>query len=84
MVGKLWFPAFQNFFRTENPLNIKEVINQNVKQCRHCRYKHRISNASNAMDVDTVDTNKKKENTLDFFINLCQYCQYKFELHCAS
>ena len=39
-----------------------------------------------AMDVIQmdVDTNKKKENTLDFFINLCQYCQYRFELHCAS
>ena len=30
MAGKLWFPAFQNFFRIENPLNIKEVMNQNV------------------------------------------------------
>ena len=30
MVGKPQFSAFQNFFRIENPLNIKEVMNQNV------------------------------------------------------
>ena len=30
-----------------------------------CQYKHKISNAFNAMDVDTADTNKKKDNTLD-------------------
>ena len=30
MVGKPWFSAFQNFFQIENPLNIKEVISQNV------------------------------------------------------
>ena len=30
MVGKPWFPAFQNFFRIENPLNIKEVMSQSV------------------------------------------------------
>ena len=30
-----------------------------------CRYRHKISNAFNAMDVDTVDTNKMKDNTLD-------------------
>ena len=29
-IGKPWFPAFQNFFRSENPLNIKEVMSQNV------------------------------------------------------
>ena len=30
MVGKPQFSAFQNFFRIENPLNIKEVMNQNI------------------------------------------------------
>ena len=30
MVGKPKVSAFQNFFRIENPLNIKEVMSQNV------------------------------------------------------
>ena len=30
MVGKLKVSAFQNFFRIENPLNIKEVMGKNV------------------------------------------------------
>ena len=33
MVGKLSVSAFQNFFRIENPLIIKEVISQNVSVC---------------------------------------------------
>ena len=36
----------------------------NIHACRYCRHMHKISNAFNAMDIDTVDTNKKK----DFFI----------------
>ena len=28
----------------------------NIHACRYCRYRHKISNAFNAMDVDTVDT----------------------------
>ena len=30
MVEKPWFSAFQNFKWIENPLNIKEVMSQNV------------------------------------------------------
>ena len=30
MVGKPYVSAFQNFFRIEIPLNIKEVMNKNV------------------------------------------------------
>ena len=30
MVGKLCISAFQNFFRIENPLNIKEVMSKNM------------------------------------------------------
>ena len=33
MVGKLTVSAFQNFFRIENPLIIKEVMSQNVSVC---------------------------------------------------
>ena len=33
MVGKLSVTAFQNFFRIENPLSIKEVMSQNVCVC---------------------------------------------------
>ena len=33
MVGKLSVSAFQNFFRIENPLTIKEVMSQNVCVC---------------------------------------------------
>ena len=29
-VEKLWVSAFQNFFRIENPLNIKEVMSKNM------------------------------------------------------
>ena len=29
----------------------------NIHTCRYSRYRHNISNAFNAMDVDTVDTN---------------------------
>ena len=28
----------------------------NIHACRYCRYRHKISNALNAMDVDTVNT----------------------------
>ena len=28
----------------------------NIHACRYCRYRHKISSAFNAMDVDTVDT----------------------------
>ena len=31
MVGKVSLPAFQNFLRIENPLNIKEVMKKTVK-----------------------------------------------------
>ena len=31
MVGKVSVPAFQNFLRIENPLNIKKVMNKTVK-----------------------------------------------------
>ena len=34
MVGKPWFSAFQNFFRIENPLNIKKVMGRNM--CIDC------------------------------------------------
>ena len=30
MVEKPWVSAFQNFFRIENPLNIKEVMSKNM------------------------------------------------------
>ena len=30
MVKKPWVSAFQNFFRIENPLNIKEVMSKNM------------------------------------------------------
>ena len=33
MVGKLSVSAFQNFFRIENPLTIKEFMSQNVCVC---------------------------------------------------
>ena len=33
MVGKLSVSAFQNFFRIENPLSIKEVMSKNVYVC---------------------------------------------------
>ena len=33
MVGKPWFPVFQNFFWIENPLNINKVMDRNVCMC---------------------------------------------------
>ena len=36
MVGKPWFSAFQNFFRIENPLNIKKVMGRNMESSLFC------------------------------------------------
>ena len=50
MVGKPWFSAFQNFFRIENPLNIKNSRYKDYETqyiqwyaCRYCRYRVQIT-----------------------------------------
>ena len=44
MVGKVSVSAFQNFFRIENPLNIKKVMSKTVKASF---YPFDMSNMSN-------------------------------------
>ena len=46
MVGKPYVSAFQNFFRIENLLNIKEIMSKNMfVYLRHLRHKqHYIHN----------------------------------------
>ena len=54
MVEKAWFPAFQNFFRIENPLNIKKVMGRNMCTCICILYRlsqHRIAFAPLKHDV---------------------------------
>ena len=46
MVEKPWFSAFQNFFRIENPLNIKKVMGRNMCTCiciLYRLYRHNIA-----------------------------------------
>ena len=71
-VGKAWFPAFQNFFRIENPLNIKEVMGRNMWTCICISYRlsrHRIAFAPLKHDmlwslVSTVSTWNTTHNAL--------------------
>ena len=59
---------FVNIQRIYNPEKFWTAENQGfltIPNIHACRYRHKISNAFNAMDVDTVDTNKMKDNTLD-------------------
>ena len=49
MVGKLLVSAFQNFFRIENPLSIKEVMSQNV-----CVYSFPIFDVSDIHSITAL------------------------------
>ena len=60
MVGKPWLSAFQNFFRIENPLNIKKVMGRNM--CIDCidipwnlvYFVHNVSTASTCVLLNVV------------------------------
>ena len=61
MVGKPYVSAFQNFFRIENPLNIKEVMSKNVSDNNNAA----ILLMSHVGDVGDVKyLNKRSKATL--------------------
>ena len=97
MVGKPYVSAFQNFFRIENPLNIKQVMSKNVSDNNNAA----MLLMSHVRDVrDVKYLNKRSKATLYKAMllmsemsemwnisMLCNYCIeifHIFELHCVS
>ena len=56
------FSIWKKFWKAENQ---GFPTMSNMHTCPYCRYRHKISNAFSAMDVNTVNTNNKKDNILD-------------------
>ena len=97
MVGKPYVLAFQNFFRIENPLNIKQVMSKNVSDNNNAAMLL-MSHVGDVGDVKYL--NKRSKATLYKAIllmsemsemwnisMLCNYCIeifHIFELHCVS
>ena len=83
MVGKPWFAAFQNFFRIENQLNIKQVMGRNMCACiciLYWLYQHNIAFEPLKHDVlwslvSTVSTWDTTQHTM--------HCSHCFDL-CVS
>ena len=61
MVGKPYVSAFQNFFRIENPLNIKQVMSKNVSDNNNAAMLL-MSHVRNIRDVKYL--NKRSKATL--------------------
>ena len=61
MVGKPYVSAFQNFFRIENPLNIKQVMSKNVSDNNNAAMLL-ISHVGDVGDVKYL--NKRSKATL--------------------
>ena len=97
MVGKPYVSAFQNFFRIENPLNIKQVMSKNISDKNNAA----MLLMSHVRDVrDVKYLNKRSKATLYKAMlltsemsemwnisMLCNYCIkifHIFELHCVS
>ena len=97
MVGKPYVSAFQNFFRIENPLNIKQVMSKNVPDNNNAA----MLLMSHVRDVrDVKYLNKRSKATLYKAMllmsemsemwnisMLCNYCIeifHIFELHYVS
>ena len=97
MVGKPYVSAFQNFFRIENPLNIKQVMSKNVSDNNNAAMLL-MSHVGDIGDVKYL--NKRSKATLYKAMllmsemsemwnisMLCNYCIeifHIFELHCVS
>ena len=94
MVGKPYVSAFQNFFRIENPLNIKQVMSKNVSDKNNAAMLL-MSRVGDVGDVKYL--NKRSKATLYRAMllmsemwnisMLCNYCIeifHIFELHCVS
>ena len=73
--------AFQNFFRIENPLNIKEVMSKNVSDNNNAA----VLLMSHVGDVGDVKyLNKRSKATLYKAMLLMSEMSEIFELHCVS
>ena len=97
LVGKPYVSAFQNFFRIENPLNIKQVMSKNVFDNNNAAMLL-MSHVGDVGDVKYL--NKRSKATLYKAMllmsemsemwnisMLCNYCIdifHIFELHCVS
>ena len=97
MVGKPYVSAFQNFFRIENPLNIKQVMSKNVSDNNNAA----MLLMSHVRDIrDVKYLNKRSKATLykamllmsemsemwniSMLSNYCIEIFHIFELHCVS
>ena len=97
MVRKPYVSAFQNFFRIENPLNIKQVMSKNVSDNNNAAMLL-VSHVGDVGDVKYL--NKRSKATLYKAMllmsemlemwnisMLCNYCIeifHIFQLHCVS
>ena len=78
MVGKTYVSAFPNFFRIENPLNIKEVISKNISDNNNAT----MLLMAHVGDVEDVKyLNKRSKATLYRAMLLMSEI---FKLHCVS
>ena len=73
--------AFQNFFRIENPLNIKEVMSKNVSDNNNAAMLL-MSHVGDVGDVKYL--NKRSKATLYKAMLLMSEMSEIFELHCVS
>ena len=81
MAEKSWVSAFQNFFRIENPLNIKEVMSKNISDNNNAA----MLLMSHVGDLRYVKyLNKRSKATLYKAMLLMLETSEIFELHCVS
>ena len=81
MVEKPKVSAFQNFFRIENPLNIKEAMSKNISDNNNAA----MLLMSHVRDVRNVKyLNKRSKATLYKAMLLMSEMSEIFELHCVS
>ena len=73
--------AFQNFFRIENPLNIKEVMSKNVSDNKDAAMLF-MPHVGDIGDVKYL--NKRSKATLNKAMLLMLEMSEIFELHCVS
>ena len=81
MAEKPLVSAFQNFFRIENPLNIKEVMSKNISDNNNAGMLL-MSHVGDVGDVKYL--NKRSKATLYKAMLLMSEMSEIFELHCVS
>ena len=81
MAEKPYVSAFHNFFRIENPLNIKEVMSKNISDNDNAA----MLLMSHVRDVRNVKyLNKRSKATLYKAMLLMSETSEIFKLHCVS